>query len=115
MEEKKDYFKNIFNFEYSQDFQDYGKKWIRSSQEIMRIVWWLDINCGWANAHFNENRQAEVLKYCILRIKSYLRRTDMYYEFTENDLTNLKDNLRWCKRELYKELSQDIVMYCIED
>lgn len=115
MEEKKDYFKDIFNFEYSQSFQDYGKKWVRSTQEIMRIVWWLNINCAWANAHFNENRQAEVLKHCILRIKDYLRRTDLHYKFTENDFKHLKDNLQWCKQELYKELSQDIVRYCIED
>ena len=115
MEEYKDYFKNIFKFENSKDFKDYGRKWIRSSQEIMRIVWWLDLNCAWANAHFNENRQAEVLKSCILRIKDYLRRTDLHYRFTENDFKHLKDNLQWCKRELYKELSQDIAIYCIED
>lgn len=114
MEEKKNYFKNIFDFEYSQDFQKYGKKWVRSSQKIMRIVWWLGLNCAWANAHFNENRQAEVLKQCIVEIKNYLDRTNLHYKFTESDFKNLKDTLQWCKEELYKELSQDIVRYCIE-
>lgn len=114
-EKNKDYFKDLYDFECSQEFQDYGRKWMPKSQEIMRIVWWLDINCAWANAHFNENRQAEVLKHCILRIKNYLRRTDLHYKFTEHDLERLKDNLQWCKRELYQELSKDILHYCIEE
>ena len=99
MEEYKDYFKDIFNFEYSQDFHDYGKKWIKSSLEIMRIVWWLDMNCAWANAHFNENRQAEVLKHCILRIKDYLRRTDLHYKFTENEKEGIYDFLEGIRRD----------------
>ena len=115
MEEKKNYFRDMSEFEYSEDYETFGKRWLKKSQAIMSIVWWLGLNCAWANMHFNENHQAEVLKQCIIRIRDYLRRKDLHYKFTESDLENLKENLSWCKAELYQELSNDIFDYCIRD